>query len=77
MLRGDRHPARQRGIERVGRPCLAFISSVRIGTVLPEDGGIYGDMPSEFDLPSYNYTVVNDRPTLIDPRLRCAAGVID
>ena len=34
-------------------------------------------MPSEFDLPSCNYTVVNDRPTLIDPRLRCAAGVSD
>ena len=59
------------------RPSFAFGGPVRIGTVLPEDGVVYYDVPSEFALPNYNYTVVNDHPVLVDPRSRKVVEVID
>ncbi|GEP09027.1 DUF1236 domain-containing protein [Methylobacterium gnaphalii] len=40
---------------------------VRVGTVLPDDGVTYYDVPSEYRVrPGYRYTVVNERPVLVD-----------
>ena len=59
------------------RPSFAYAGPVRIGTVLPDDGVVYYDVPTEFALPDYNYTVVNDHPVLVDPRTRRVVEVID
>ena len=59
------------------RPSLAYRGPVRVGTVLPEDGLVYYDVPPEFALPGYNYTVVNDHPVLVEPRSRRVVEVID
>ena len=59
------------------RPSFAYPGRVSVGTVLPEDGVVYYDVPPEFALPSYNYTVVNDHPVLVDPRTRRVVEVID
>ena len=59
------------------RPSFAYAGSVRVGTVLPEDGVVYYDVPPEFALPNLNYTVVNDHPVLVDPRTRRVVEVID
>ena len=59
------------------RPSFALRGPVRVGTVLPEDGVVYYDVPPEFALPSYNYTIVNDHPVLVDPRTRRVVEVID
>lgn len=59
------------------RPSFSFRGPVRIGTVLPEDGVVYYDVPPEFALPNYNYTVVNDHPVLVEPRTRRVVEVID
>ncbi|MCJ2013596.1 DUF1236 domain-containing protein [Methylobacterium sp. J-076] len=59
------------------RPSFAFGGPVRVGTVLPEDGVVYYDVPTEFALPNYNYTIVNDHPVLVDPRTRRVVEVID
>ncbi len=59
------------------RPSFAYRGAVRIGTVLPEDGVVYYDVPPEFALPNYSYTVVNDHPVLVDPRSRRVVEVID
>ncbi|MFG5121702.1 DUF1236 domain-containing protein [Methylorubrum sp. POS3] len=59
------------------RPSFAFGGPVRVGTVLPEDGLVYYDVPSEFSLPNYNYTIVNDHPVLVDPRTRRVVEVIE
>jgi hypothetical protein len=44
------------------RPSFAYVGPLRVGTILPEDGVIYYDVPTEFALPNYSYTVVNDHP---------------
>ncbi|MFC6790956.1 DUF1236 domain-containing protein [Methylobacterium komagatae] len=59
------------------RPSFAYPGTLKVGTVLPEDGVVYYDVPPEFALPSYNYTVVNDHPVLVDPRTRRVVEVID
>ena len=40
---------------------------VAVGTTLPNSGVTYYDVPSEYRVqPGYRYTVVNDRPVLVD-----------
>ena len=59
------------------RPSFAYPGTLKAGTVLPEDGVVYYDVPSEFALSGYNYTIVNDHPVLVDPRTRRVVEVID
>lgn len=59
------------------RPSFAYAAPVRVGSVLPEDGVVYYDVPPEFALPGYNYTIVNDHPVLVEPRTRRIVEVID
>lgn len=59
------------------RPSVALAGSVRVGTVLPEDGLVYYDVPREFALPEYSYTVINGHPVLVEPRTRRVVEVID
>jgi Protein of unknown function (DUF1236) len=37
---------------------------------IPEAGVSYYDVPPEYGVRDYRYTVVNDRPVLVDPRSR-------
>ena len=59
------------------RPSFAYGRPVRVGTVLPEDGIVYYDVPREFALSGYNYTIVNDHPVLVEPGTRRIVEVID
>ena len=59
------------------RPSFAYAGPVRVGTILPEDGVVYYDVPTEFALPNYNYTVVNDHPVLVDPSTRRVVEIIE
>ncbi len=59
------------------RPTLILDEPVRVGTVLPSEGVVYYDVPAEFALPGYNYTVVNEHPVLVEPSSRRVVEVID
>ena len=59
------------------RPSFALAGPVRVGTVLPEDGVVYYDVPREFALPEYGYTIVNGHPVLVEPRTRRIVEVIE
>lgn len=58
------------------RNSFAFRGPVRVGTVLPDDGVIYYDVPPEFAIEGYNYTIVNDHPVLVEPGTRRIVEVI-
>ncbi|MFH6787191.1 MULTISPECIES: DUF1236 domain-containing protein [Methylobacterium] len=63
---------RERGVNsyRWGGP-------VQVGTVLPDDGVTYYDVPTEYRVrPGYRYTIVNEQPVLVD-RGRRIVEVID
>ena len=58
------------------RPSSSVKGVVRVGTVLPEDGVTYYDVPPEFALKGLNYAIVNGHPVLVKPNTRRIVEVI-
>jgi hypothetical protein len=52
------------------RPSYRCQGDVSVGAELPEAGVTYYEVPQEYGAREYRYTVVNDRPVLVDPRTR-------
>jgi hypothetical protein len=50
--------------------------AVSIGAALPEDGITYYDIPPEYGVHDYRYTIVNDQTVLVDPRTHRIVDVI-
>ncbi len=46
----------------------AYDRPVAVGTVLPDSGVSYYDVPEEYGVRDYRYAIVNDQTVLIDPR---------
>ena len=64
------------GVEQ-RRPSYRYQGDVRVGAELPEAGVTYYDGPQEYGVREYRYTVVNDRPVLVDPRTRRIVQVVE
>lgn len=62
---------------REKRPSYTYREEVRVGATLPESGVTYYDVPSEYKVQRYKYTVVNNRPVLVDPGSRRIIQVIE
>jgi hypothetical protein len=56
---------------------FVYDQPVTVGVVLPEQGVTYYDVPAEYGVRGYRYTVVNDRPVLVDPTSRRIVEVIE
>lgn len=54
-----------------------YEGDLRVGSVLPESGVTYYDVPSEYHVTGYRYAYVNDRPVLVEPRSRRVVQVIE
>jgi len=50
---------------------------VRVGADLPSSGVTYYEVPREYGVTKYRYTVVNDRTVLVDPGTHRIVEVID
>jgi hypothetical protein len=59
------------------RPSYQYSEDVRVGAVLPEEGVIYYDVPPEYGVRDYRYTVVNGRTVLVEPRTRRIVQIIE
>jgi hypothetical protein len=64
-------------VEEQHRPSYRYEGDVRVGAVLPEAGVTYYEVPPEYGARDYRYTVVNDRPVLVDPRTRRIVEVVE
>jgi len=74
----DRRPAFREYIVRERIPSYAIPQQrVIVGSVLPEAGVRYYDVPETFGPTPYRYTVVNDQPVLVEPRTRRIVQVLD
>lgn len=73
---GDR-PRFREYVIRERRPSYIYREEVRVGTVLPESGVTYYEVPAEYRAPGYRYTVINDRPVIVEPRTRRVVQIID
>jgi hypothetical protein len=71
---------RPRFREYVGRerhPSYRYSDEVRVGSRLPGSGVTYYDVPAEYGVKNYRYTIVNDRTVLVDPRTGEIVEVLD
>jgi hypothetical protein len=59
------------------RPSYQYSEDVRIGAVLPADGVTYYEVPQEYGVRDYRYTVVNGRTVLVDPRTHRIVEVVE
>ena len=58
-------------------PAFTIPDRVVVGTVLPEAGVTYYDVPQRFGSTPFRYTVVNGETVLVEPRSRRIVQVID
>jgi hypothetical protein len=58
-------------------PSYRYEQELRVGTVLPEQGVTYYEVPAEYHVTGYRYTYVNSHPVLVEPRTRRVVEIID
>ena len=51
-------------------PSFTYSEPLVVGAVLPASGVTYYDVPAEYGVSQYRYTVVNNRTVLVDPGTR-------
>ncbi len=57
-------------------PSYAYRDEVRVGAVLPELGVVYREVPTQFGVKNYRYTVVNETPVLVEPGTRRIVQIV-
>jgi len=77
IIAEDERPRFRQYIVQERVPSYTVEAPVRVGAVLPESGVTYYDVPQKYGATTYRYTVVNDRPVLVEPRTRRVMQVID
>ena len=58
-------------------PSYTYAEPVAVGTVLPEQGVTYREVPTQYGAQGYRYTVVNDRTVIVEPRTRRVVQIIE
>src|ERR1700676_2828129 len=58
-------------------PSYRYEREVRVGEDLPASGVTYYEVPREYGVTKYRYTVVNDRTVLVDPSTHRIVQVIE
>jgi len=73
----DQRPRFRSYVVEQRRPSYQYRDEVRVGVVLPEEGVTYYDVPAEYGVKDYRYTVVNGRTVLVEPRSRRIVEIIE
>jgi hypothetical protein len=73
----DTRPRFHRYVEERHVPSYRYEREVRVGEDLPSAGVTYYEVPREYGVTKYRYTVVNDRTVLVDPATHRIVQVID
>jgi hypothetical protein len=73
----DQRPAFRQYVVRERIPDYTIPGRVIIGSVLPDTGVTFYDVPQSFGTTTYRYTVVNGETVLVEPRSRRIVQVID
>jgi hypothetical protein len=76
-INDDTRPKFREYTVREKRPSYRYSGEVVVGATLPESGVTYYEVPAEYGVRDYRYTVVNDRTVLVDPRTHRVVQVIE
>jgi len=78
VLGADDAPRFHDYVVHTHRSSYRYAEPVEVGTVLPEQGVSYYDVPAEYHVQrGYRYTIVNERTVLVDPHTRRVVQIID
>jgi hypothetical protein len=77
MIPADQLPRFRQYVVQESVPSYVVDEPVRVGTVLPEVGVTFYDVPQQFVATPYRYTVVNDQTVLVNPRTRRVMQIVD
>ena len=70
-------PAFREYVIRERVPAFTIPDRVVVGTVLPEAGVTYYDVPQTFGATPYRYTVVNGETVLVEPQTRRIVQIVE
>ncbi|RXT20716.1 MULTISPECIES: DUF1236 domain-containing protein [unclassified Bosea (in: a-proteobacteria)] len=74
---GDNTPRFKTYVTEQRVPSYTYAEEVRVGSVLPDRGVTYREVPAEYGVKGYRYTVVNNRTVLVEPGTRRVVQVIE
>jgi hypothetical protein len=77
ILGVDQRPRFRSYVVERRHPSYRYQGDVRVGAELPQAGVTYYEVPQEYGIREYRYTVVNDRPVLVDPRTRRIVEIVE
>lgn len=77
LLGVDQRPRFREYVVNERVPSYRWRGRVAVGEALPAEGVTYYDVPAEYGVRGYRYTVVNDAPVLVDPRTHRIVEVIE
>jgi hypothetical protein len=77
VLGVDERPRFRSYVVEQRRHSYQYRENLRVGAVLPEEGVTYYDVPPEYGVHEYRYTVVNGRTVLVEPRTRRIVEIVE
>ncbi len=77
LLGVDQRPRFRDYVVHEHHQSYAYDRAVAVGSVLPDGGVVYYDVPPEYGVRDYRYAIVNDRTVLVDPRSHRIVDVIE
>jgi hypothetical protein len=77
VLGVDQRPRFHSYVVERHHPSYTYRGDLRVGADLPEDGVTYYDVPPEYGVRDYRYTVVNGRTVLVDPRTHRIVEIVE
>jgi len=75
-LADQQQPQFRQYVVTQGVPSYRYQEEVRVGATLPASGVQYYEVPQQYGVTNYRYTVVNDTPVLVEPGTRRIVQVI-
>lgn len=73
---GDQQPKFREYVVTQNVPSYRYQEEVRVGAVLPESGVTFYEVPNEYGVKNYRYTVVNNTPVLVEPGTRRIVQIV-
>lgn len=77
ILGVDMRPRFRTYVQSRNVPSYTYKEQVRVGTVLPPSGVTYYEVPAEYGVKNYRYTVVNNRTVLVEPGTRRVVEIVE
>lgn len=77
VLGVDQRPRFHSYVVEQRRPSYTYSHDLRVGVELPADGVTYYEVPAEYGVRDYRYTVVNGHTVLVEPGTRRIVEIID